>query len=76
MGVNGREYGYRYCEFIITKAPAREALRSMIYQSTKFVREYKVDDAFTIVYPQTKFEATMLGQGLIRCPGCCDGISR
>ena len=76
MGVNGREYGYRYCEFIITKAPAREALRSLIYQSTKFVREYKVDDAFTIVYPQTKFEATMLGQGLIRCPGCCDGISR
>ncbi len=76
MWVMGREYGYRYCEFIITRTPAKKAPRSMIYQSTKFVREYKVDNNFIIQFPDTNFRAHMLQFGFIRCPNCCDGVAQ
>ena len=60
-------YGYMYCEFFITKAQSQKERRIIIYQSNHFFRDYKIDDKFSVIFPQERYRPMILGHGFDRC---------
>lgn len=66
--VRGRDYGYMQCEFIITQTKSKLDKREIIHKSNQFFDKYKIDDNFTILFPENDFKAVYLAQGFTRCP--------
>ena len=52
----GNLVGYMYCEFFITKTQSQKERRIIIYQSTHFFRDYKIDDKFSVIFPQERYD--------------------
>lgn len=65
--VVGRSYPYKKCSFIITKALSRKDERNIIHQSKEFFKEYKVDDKFSVVFPEDEIYK-ISAHGFDSCP--------
>ena len=78
---NGRIYEYwymmqsawgtrcLYCEFFVTVAQSRGAERKIIHRANRFFRTYKVDENFSVVFPEDKYINHIRGS-YTHCPFC------
>lgn len=51
---NKRRYNYMYCEFFITQAKDKSEKRKIIHKSNIFFQKYKVDDDFSVNFPENE----------------------
>ena len=75
MHVVYRKYPYRYCEFIVTEANSQKEKRSILNKTWTFFKEYKIDDKFSVVFPEDELEEVMLAHNFISCPRCCNTLT-
>ena len=59
-GRMGKNYN-KYCEFIVTRAPSRQDRRTILEKSPQFIGKYPVDEEFSFVFPEEKFQPMMIG---------------
>ena len=59
---------YKYCEFFITKSKSIKDEREIVFVSDRFFKEFKVDDNFTLIYPEDLYLGTFMGHGFNHCP--------
>lgn len=81
---NGRIYEYwymmqsawgtrcLYCEFFVTVAQSRGAERKILHRANQFFRTYKVDENFSVVFPEDKYNLNIIGRWYGFCPECPD----
>ena len=74
--VTGRNYPFRYCEFILTQTPSKQDARQIFYSSQQFFDNYVIDDKFSIVFPKKAVHELFYSQNYISCPGCCKHIEK
>ena len=76
LRVEGRNYHFRYCEFILTRTPSRQDARQIFYSSQQFFNNYVIDDDFSIVFPEKAVKLLFYSHNYISCPDCCKHIEK
>ena len=79
---NGRIYEYwlmmqssiakacLYCEFLVTEAQSKGGERKIIHRANQFFRTYQVDDKFSVIFPENKYNLHIVGRAYGFCTNC------
>jgi len=79
---NGRIYEYwlmmqssiakacLYCEFLVTEAQSKGSERKIIHRANQFFRTYQVDDKFSVIFPENKYNLHIVGRAYGFCTNC------
>ncbi len=59
-----------YCEFLVTEAQSKGGERKIIHRANQFFRTYQVDDKFSVIFPENKYNLHIVGRAYGFCPNC------